>query len=94
MCGLIIVCLTVLFLQGCATLNGSVPFKYVPSLASAEPTDLHVGMEKFVDKRPQEDFKCTKSIADVDEKVTAKFLEDFRSSQIFTTVDFPVSPLT
>ena len=79
-----------LLLQGCATLVGTVPFKYVPSLASGEPVSLRLGMEKLVDKRPDGDRSATESIPDVDEKVTAKLLEDFRSSQMFTMVDFPI----
>lgn len=75
--------------QGCATLNGTVPFKYVPSLPSREPINLRLGMEKLVDIRPEDDRSATESIADVDEKVTAKLLEDFRSSQIFATIGFP-----
>lgn len=88
--GLMIFCFAGILLQGCATLNGSVPFKYVPSLATGEPSNLRVGMEKFVDKRPDDDRSATESINDVDEKVTAKLLEDFRSSQIFTAIDLPV----
>jgi hypothetical protein len=76
--------------QGCATLNGTVPFKYVPSLPTGEPISLRVGMEKLTDVRSKDDRQATESIADVDEKITAKLLEDFRSSQIFTTIDFPV----
>ena len=79
-----------LLLQGCATLVGTVPFKYVPSLATGEPFSLRLGMERLVDKRPDGDRSATESIPDVDEKVTAKFLEDFRSSQMFIAVDFPV----
>jgi hypothetical protein len=79
-----------LLLQGCATLVGSVPFKYVPSLAGGEPLTLRLGMEKLVDKRPDGDRSATESITDVDEKVTAKLLEDFRSSQMFAAVDFPL----
>ncbi len=79
-----------LLLQGCATLVGSVPFKYVPSLAGGEPLNVRLGMEKLVDKRPDEDRSATESITDVDEKVTAKILEDFRSSQMFAAVDFPI----
>ena len=79
-----------LLLQGCATLVGSVPFKYVPSLAGGEPLNVRLGMEKLVDKRPDGDRSATESITDVDEKVTAKLLEDFRSSQMFAAVDFPI----
>ncbi len=78
-----------LLLQGCATLVGTVPFKYVPSLATGEPFSLRMGMEKLVDQRPDGDRSATESIPDVDEKVTAKLLEDLRSSQMFTAVDFP-----
>jgi hypothetical protein len=78
-----------LLLQGCATLVGSVPFKYVPSLAGGEPLNVRLGMEKLVDKHPEGDRSATESITDVDEKVTAKLLEDLRSSQMFATVDFP-----
>lgn len=77
-------------LEGCVTLNGSVPFKYVSSLPTGEPISLRAGMEKLVDSRPEDDRSATKSISDVDEKITSKLLEDFRSSQLFTAVDFPI----
>ncbi len=47
-------------------------------------------MEKLSDKRPEGDRSATESISDLDEKVTAKLLEDFRSSQLFAAVDFPI----
>lgn len=76
---------------GCATLNGTIPFRYVPSLPSAKPDKtVNLGVEKLLDNRPKDDREATDAITDVDEKVTAKLIEDFRSSQIFTSVDFPV----
>lgn len=78
-------------IQGCAPgLYTNVPFDYVPSPPGNETIRALVGMEKLVDKRPESDHSATKMIADVDEKVTAKLLEDFRSSRIFETVDYPV----
>jgi hypothetical protein len=85
-----IFCFAAVLIQGCATLNGTVPFKYVPSLATGEPSNLRLGMEKLDDKRPDDDRLATKTIDDVDEKVTAKLLEDFRSSQMFSVIDFPI----
>jgi hypothetical protein len=73
-------------------LNGSVPFRYVPSLSTTEPIDARLGMERFADKRPADDRSATDNITDVDEKVTAKLPEDFRSSQLFAGVDFPAQP--
>jgi hypothetical protein len=78
-----------LLVQGCATLNGNVPFHYTPSLSQGDPIDLNVGIKKFVDNRPQADKDATKSIPDIDEKVTAKIIEDFRSSQLFTKLSYP-----
>jgi hypothetical protein len=51
--------------------------------------DAAIGMDKFVDSRPADDREVTKAIPDVDEKVTSKVLEDFRSSGMFARVDFP-----
>lgn len=79
------------FVVGCTTLNGSVPFQYVPSLSTMEQRNINVGMEKFIDSRPAEDKLATDNIPDVDEKVTVKLLEDFRTSKMFSSVDFPVS---
>jgi hypothetical protein len=84
--------LTALLLTGCATLNGSVPFKYVPSLATGQPIERVLGMERLTDARPEGDKSSTSDITDVAEKVTAKLLEDFRAAQLFERVDFPVRP--
>lgn len=81
--------LATLGLTGCATLNGSVPFKYVPTLASGEPIPQRIGMEKLTDTRPADDKSATSDLPDVDEKVTSKLLEDFRASQLFERIDFP-----
>jgi hypothetical protein len=54
--------------------------------------ELHLGMEKLVDKRPSDDRSATESISDVDEKVTSTLLTDFRNSQIFASTDFPPRP--
>jgi hypothetical protein len=75
--------------SGCSTLNGSVPFRYVPSLSTMQQNSAVLGVEKFVDSRPVDDQEVTKSIPDIDEKVTVKVLEDFRSSGMFAGVDFP-----
>ena len=48
-----------------------------------------LGMEKFVDRRPVEDQEATKSIPDIDEKVTAKILDDLKSSRMFADIHFP-----
>jgi hypothetical protein len=89
----IIVCISGALLQGCATLNSSVPFRYVPSLITGEPTDLRLGMEKLADKRPEGDRSATESISDIDDKTTSKLLEDFRTTQIFAAVDYPPQPV-
>jgi hypothetical protein len=75
--------------SGCSTLNGSVPFRYVPSLNTMQQNDAVIGMDKFADSRPADDKEVTKAIPDIDEKVTSKVLEDFRSSGMFARVDFP-----
>jgi hypothetical protein len=76
-------------LSGCSTLNGSVPFHYVPSLSSMHQNSAVLGMEKFVDRRPAEDQEATKSIPDIDEKITAKVLDDLKSSRMFADIHFP-----
>jgi len=85
---LLLFCL-LFFVSGCSTLNGSVPFHYVPSLSTMPQNTAKLGMEKFVDSRPSDDKLATKNIPDVDEKVTSKLLEDFRSSRMFSDIDFP-----
>jgi hypothetical protein len=67
-----------------------VPFKYVPSLASGETINLRAGLQTLADERPEDDRSATESIADVPDKVTAKLIEDFRASQVFATLDFPI----
>ncbi|MGA2332486.1 MAG: hypothetical protein ABSG75_12060 [Syntrophales bacterium] len=74
--------------SGCSTLNGSVPFRYVPSLNTMQQNDAVIGMDKFADSRPADDKEVTKAIPDIDEKVTSKVLEDLRSSGMFARVDF------
>jgi hypothetical protein len=78
-------------LSGCASLNGGVPFRYVPSLPTIEQSSYRIGLEKLTDGRPQEDRDSTESIPAVDEKMTSKLLEDMRSSQMFRGVDLPAS---
>src|SRR6516164_3192350 len=87
---LAIICTLALFIQACGTLNGTVPFKYVPSLASGETINLRAGLQTLADERPEDDRSATESIADVPDKVTAKLIEDFRASQVFATLDFPI----
>lgn len=81
--------LTLMLVTGCSTLNGSVPFRYVPSLNSIPRTDAVLGMEKFVDSRPLDDREVTESIPDIDEKITIKVLEDLRTSRIFADIEIP-----
>lgn len=46
-------------------------------------------MEKFVDSRPAGDLEVTACIPDVDEKITAKVIEDLQSSKIFADIEIP-----
>lgn len=79
--------LSMLFLAGCASLNGNVPFQYQPSLTGSDKKiNKSVGMIVLKDKRPEADISNTKSIKDLPEKVTAKLLEDFEKSDIFTEI--------
>ena len=76
-------------LSGCSMLNGSVPFRYVPSLNTVPRTGAVLGMEKFVDSRPAGDREATDYIPDIDEKITAKVLDDLQSSRIFADIEIP-----
>jgi hypothetical protein len=80
--------------QGCASFQGGAPSENGPTLASAEPSDLRLGMEMFVDARPEDERSVIDSsavrITVPSEEVTAKFVDDLRSSQMLTAVDFPV----
>ncbi len=79
--------LSILLLAGCASLNGNVPFQYQPSLtASDKKINKTVGMVVLKDKRPKADISNTKSIKDLEEKVTSKLLEDFEKSDIFAEI--------
>jgi hypothetical protein len=86
-----ILIVTFLFLvSGCASLNGSVPFRYQPSLVSTtKKIDKTVGLNMLLDKRPEGDIAYTKSIKDIPEKVTSKLLEDFEKSKLFKEIHFP-----
>jgi hypothetical protein len=79
--------------SGCAVhLNSSVPFRYIPSLSAGDPIQTRIGVERLKDARPSEDHDTTNEITDIDEKVTAKFLEDLKSSNLASTVSFPPRP--
>lgn len=83
---LVVVCVFI----GCASLNGTVPFQYQPSLvASSKTIDKTVGINMLADKRPEGDVSYTKSIKDIPEKITSKFIEDLEKSKIFKEVHFP-----
>jgi len=81
--------LALMLISGCSTLNGSVPFRYVPSLNTIPRTDAVLGMEKFVDRRPAGDQEVTDCIPDIDEKITLKVLDDLHSSRIFADIAIP-----
>jgi len=86
---LLIIGVTILCFSGCASLNGSVPFNYQPSLlASTETINKTAGMELLIDQRPEKDEAYTKSIKDVSEKVTSKLIEDFEQSRLFENIHF------
>lgn len=87
---LVLLGICIIVLSGCASLNGDVPFRYQPSLASYNrKIDKTVGLNMFVDKRPDADKAYTESIKDVSEKVTSKLLEDFDKSKIFKEIHYP-----
>lgn len=86
--GAVAIILIGMVLNGCATLNGTTPFKYVPSMVSNESLPFRLSVEKLVEDRPSSDRSATTSITDIDEKVTSKLIEDLRASQIFSAVDF------
>ncbi len=87
---LFILGLSMIVLNGCASLNGDVPFRYQPSLVSCnKKIDKTVGLNMLLDKRPDGDKAYTESIKDVSEKVTAKLLEDLDKSKIFKEIHYP-----
>lgn len=88
-----ILCFSIIILNGCASLNGDVPFRYQLSLTSYnKKIEKTVGLNMLVDKRPDGDRAYTESIKDVSEKVTAKLLEDFDKSKIFKEIHYPSQP--
>lgn len=83
-------CIILSVLTGCASLNSNTPFRYQPSLISQSSSiDKIAGIKILLDKRPKEDIAYTKNITDVCEKVTAKLLEDFKTSGIFKEIHYP-----
>lgn len=88
----LILCFSILFLNGCASLNGDVPFRYQPSLLSAnQKINKTAALNMLTDMRPQGDKAYTESIKDISEKVTSKLLEDFEKSRIFKDVHFSIT---
>ena len=88
----ILLCCLSLLVSACTTLSSSSPFRYVPSLNSSQQSVSTLGIYKFVDVRPANDQSATKNILDLDEKVTAKVIEDFRSSRMFLQLVFLLFP--
>ena len=82
---------SICFITSCTTLKGNVPFGYQPSLiAVSKKVNKNVGFDVLIDKRPSNEVKATeRPIQDVTNKITYKIIEDFRSSGIFTEVNFP-----
>lgn len=81
--------ITLLSLSACsATLSSNVPFQYTPSLVASESGICRLGVDKLTDHRPPEDRETTEEIADVDEKITAKLIEDLKSSNLFSGVHY------
>jgi hypothetical protein len=80
--------------QGCATFQGIGSSANGPTLSNAQPGHLRLGMDLFVDARPEDERsvidRSTVRITVPSEEVTTKFLDDLRSSQMLTSVDFPV----
>lgn len=88
----LILCFSVLFLSGCASLNGDVPFRYQPSLLSTnQKINKTAALNLLTDLRPQGDKAYTESIKDISEKVTSKLLEDFEKSKIFKDIHFSIT---
>jgi hypothetical protein len=78
-----------LSIAGCASLNGEVPFRYTSSLVPVGQTiNKTVSVSEVIDARPDIDKAYTRSISDVTEKITAKLIEDFQKSGIFSGVHF------
>ena len=78
------------YCSGCASLGSNVPFQYQPSLiASGKHIPKTVGFEMLADERPEKDRKYTERIKDVPGKITAKLIDDFSVSRLFSDVHYP-----
>lgn len=90
----LVLLLTIAGVSGCTSLKGNVPFQYQPSLVNSTKTvEKSIGFNILADERPEKDVKSTKkTIKDVPNKITYKIMEDFKSSDIFTDVNFPSKP--
>lgn len=80
----------VLFMSigGCASLKADVPFAYTPSLREGETIQGRAVFQKIEDLRSKSHRRSTREIPDCAEKLTAKLVEDFRSTRVFTDVDY------
>jgi len=72
----------------CITLNDQVIFKYNLSLTDSKQTKFTLGIAKFKDFRDDSQKKSTEFFGDVEEKITAKILEDFKFSSSFKDVHY------
>src|SRR3989338_4549797 len=87
----IILTICLIAVSGCTSLKGNVPFQYQPSLiSSSKKINKTIGFNIIEDRRSSKDIKSMeKTIQDVPNKVTYKMMDDFKSSNMFTEVNFP-----
>ena len=78
--------------SGCASLKADVPFAYTPSLRTGQPIEGKAVFLLIEDARSKRHRRSTREIPDCADKLTAKLVEDFRSTRLFSDVDYSPSP--
>lgn len=83
-----------LFLSGCASFPyGEKVFQYRPiPVPTTGKIEKSVGLNILVDALPAKDKTYAKNISNLCERITAKILEDFSASGIFTNIHLGVQP--
>lgn len=88
-----LLCLALMLLtsSGCSSLKADVPFAYTPSLRMGQAIEGKAVFLQIQDVRPKKDRRSTREIPDCADKLTSKLVEDFRSTRLFSDLEYSPS---
>lgn len=87
-------CLALMLLtsSGCSSLKADVPFAYTPSLRLGQSIEGKAVFRQLQDVRSKKERRSAREIPDCADKLTTKLVGDFRSTRLFSDVDYSPSP--